>query len=537
MAKMDPLLYTPFNRKFNRRRFLKYSLAGGSAAAAMSLGMPAFAQSASGGTMVVLGHQEVAGLSPQDHGPTIQAVVIYNIMNPLFHINHLTELEPILAESYTVAEDGLTYTFKLREGVLFHNGDELTAEDVKYTFDFYSDPTSLIANDFLGMESTEVLDRYTVQVNMASVNAGFLSIAGETPIVNAAYHQEVGEDVFRTAPIGTGAFRLSEWRAAEFTELTAFEDHFRGRPALDGYRLEVVPEPSVRYIALLTGEADSSAWPLLVEDSVEFESEPGFRVYRTLANSVKHILLNNQLPQLSDKRVRKAMMHALDRQRIIDDLWDGAAEVAHSNLSPKNAFYYNPNLPQYDFNPAQARAMLDEAGWVEGSNGIREKDGIPLSFTCTTITGDQARRPIAELSQIFLRDVGIDMQLAEAPISTILASLRESNMDSSLFNWTYGSTPEPDPSSILRSDGGNNFNSFRNEEMDALIDQGLTTVAPEDRLPIYHRIQEIFVEEVPCLYLQFDEWINVFSPDMQDLPEEALSGDPLYFRANEFSKG
>jgi len=129
------------------------------------------------------------------------------------------------------------------------------------------------------------------------------------------------------------------------------------------------------------------------------------------------------------------------------------------------------------------------------------------------------------------------MQLAEAPISTILASLRDSNMDSSLFNWTYGSTPEPDPSSILRSDGGNNFNSFRNEEMDALIDQGLATVAPEDRLPIYHRIQEIFVEEVPCLYLQFDEWINVFSPEMQGTPEEALGGDQIYYRANEFSKG
>ncbi|MEM6427776.1 MAG: ABC transporter substrate-binding protein [Deinococcota bacterium] len=537
MAKSDSLLYTPFNRRFNRRKFLKYSLASGSAAAAMSMGMPAFAQSADGGTMVVLGHQEVAGLSPMDHGPTVQAVVIYNIMDPMFHINHLTELEPVLAESYTVSEDGLTYTFKLREGVLFHNGDELTAEDVKYTFEFYSDPSSTIASDFLNMESIDIIDRYTLQVNMSDVNAAFVTFAGATPIVNAAYHQEVGEEGFRTAPIGTGAFRLKEWRAAEFTELEAFPDHFRGAPSLASYRLEVVPEPSVRYIALLTGEADSAVWPLLVEDSQSFDNEPGYRVVRTLANSVKHILLNNEVPQLSDKRVRRAMLHALDRQRIIDDLWNGAAEIAHSNLTPKNAFYHKTDLPQYAFDPAAARSLMEEAGWVEGSDGIREKDGLKLSFTCTTITGDQARRPIAELSQIFLRDIGVDMQLAEAPISTILAGLRESTMESSLFNWTYGSTPEPDPSALLRSDGGNNFNSFRNAEMDALIDEGIATVNPADRLPIYHRIQELFVEEVPCLYLQFDEWINVYSPEMQGLPDEISNADPVYYRANEFSKG
>ncbi len=527
------ILYTPISR----RQFLKYGIATGSAAFFAAQGMHAFAQE--GGTMVWLGHQEVSGLGPDDIGPTVHEAVIYNILNPLFHINYLTELEPVLAESYEVSPDGLQYTFNIRQGVLFHDGTELSAEDVKYTFDFYRDPANAtsIANNFLNIESVDTPDDYTVVVNMSAVNAAFLSNAGEVPIVPAAYHREVGEAVFRTQPIGTGGFRLREWRAAEFTELEAFDDHFRGRPGVDILRLEVVPEPSVRYIALITGEAQSSVWPLLVEDSVSLEDDAEFRVIRTLANSVKHFPLNTQLPQLSDRRVRQAMMHAIDRQRIIEDLWNDAAEIAHSNLSPKNAYYYNENLTQYDYNPATAMAILDDAGWVMGSDGVREKDGLKLSFTCTTITGDQARRPIAELTQQFFREVGIDMQLAEAPVASVLEGMRNGTMDAALFNWTYGTTPEPDPSQTLRSNGGNNFCSYRNPEMDALIDEGLTLVDPEARKAIYDRIQEIFVEDVPVLYLQFDQWINVFSTDVEGLPERVLSGDPLYYQGHEYGRG
>lgn len=530
--KPEKFIHTPLSR----RQFLRYSMAGSAAAWLAAQGFPSYAQ-ASGGTMIWLGHQEVAGLSPNDSGPTVQYSVITNIINPLFMVNHLTELEPILVESYEVAPDGLSYLFKLREGVRFHNGQELTAEDVKYTYEFYSKEGNTIASRFLGMRDVDVVDKYTVRVNMDTVNASFLSIATETGIVPAAYHAEVGEDIFRTAPIGTGAFKVKEWRAAEFTELEAFDDHFRGRPGLDAIRLEVVPEPSVRYIALVTGDAHANVWPLLVEDSLSFEGNPDFRLVKTFSNSVRFIPLNNKLPQLSDVRVRRAMLMALDRQRIIDDLWSGTAVIAHANLTPKNAFYFNSNVRKYDFDPDGARALLDDAGWAVGSDGIRSKDGIRLSFTCTTITGDQARRPIAELAQIMLRDVGVEMLLAEAPVASILEGLRQGTMEASLFNWTHGSTPEPDPSATLRTGGGNNFCSYSNPEVDALIDQGLQTVDPEARRAIYYRIQEIYAEDVPSLYLHYDEWMNVFSSKVQNMPEEIISPDPVFARGFELELG
>ncbi len=523
-----------------RRDFLRYSALTGSAALLVACApapagsggeaapaeAPAEAPAADmsgpkqGGTMVWVGHQEVAGLSPADIGPTVHWVMIINIHNPLVTVDENNESELVLAESVDVSADGLTYMFKLHEGVLFHDGTELTADDVAYTYNYYRNPDNgaPIVGRFTGIGSVEAADKYTVQVNMDDVNAASLTSWATVPILQSAYHAEVGEDTYRTAPIGTGPYKLKEWRPAEFTELEAFDDHFRGRPNIDVLREDIVPEPSVRMIALQTGEADSAVWPLLVEDSIYLESEPDFINFRTLANSIKHFPLNNSIPQLAEKEVRQAMMYALDRQRIIDDLWNGAAQVSHSNLTPASP-YHHTGLKQYDFNPQEAMALLDGAGWVAGSDGIREKDGTKLSFTITTITGDQARRPIAELAQLMFADVGIDVLLEEAPVATILQGMREGTMDASLYNWTYGNAVEPDPFSTLHSAGGNNFAQLNNARMDELIEDGLKVVSYAEREPYYHEIQEIFVEEQPVLNLQFDEWMNVFNSRIKGLPE------------------
>ncbi len=523
-----------------RRDFLRYSALSGSAAllvacapaapAAEGEAAPAAAADEApaaemsgpkqGGTMTWVGHQEVAGLSPAFMGPTVHWVMIINIQNPLVTVDEFNELELVLAESVDVSADGLTYTFKLHEGVLFHDGTELTADDVAYTYDYYRNPDNgaPILGRFTGIGSIEATDKYTVTVNMDSINAASLTSWATVPIVHSAYHAEVGEETYSTSPIGTGPYKLREWRPAEFTELEAFDDHFRGRPNIDVLREDIVPEPSVRMIALQTGEADSAVWPLLVEDSIFLESDPGYVNFRTLANSIKHFPLNNSIPQLAEKEVRQALMYALDRQRIIDELWNGAAQVSHSNLTPASP-YHHTGLKQYDFNPAEAMALLDGAGWTAGGDGMRAKGDQQLSFTITTITGDQARRPIAELAQLMFADVGVDVQLEEAPVATILQGMREGTMDASLYNWTYGSAAEPDPFSTLHSTGGNNFAQFNNARVDQLIEEGLQVVAYEEREPYYHEIQEIFVEEQPVLNLQFDEWMNVFNGRIKGLPE------------------
>jgi peptide/nickel transport system substrate-binding protein len=225
------------------------------------------------------------------------------------------------------------------------------------------------------------------------------------------------------------------------------------------------------------------------------------------------------------------MMMALDRQQIIDDIWSGAAKVAHSYLSPKFAFYYNPDLKQYPYDPDAANTLLDEAGWVDADgDGIRDKDGVALSFTVHVITGDQARRPIAEVAQQYLAKVGIEMEIVESPVASIMQGLLECTIDAGLWNSKFGSL-DPDPYSGLHSEGGFNFSCYSNPKMDELIEQGIQIADPDARQPLYYESQEIFVEDVPVLYIMVDDTFKIFSTDIKGLPEEALFGAEIYATA------
>jgi peptide/nickel transport system substrate-binding protein len=491
-----------------------------------------------GGTLVLMGHQEIASLSPDDMGPTVHFVMVTQIHNGLVELDENFEIQPVLAEALPdVSEDGLTYTFKLRTGVKFHDGTEFTSEDVKYTYEWYMDPenAAVNANYFTGVASVDAPDPTTVVVTLEAPNASFYGQVGDTFIVPAKYHAEIGEDEYKGKPIGTGPFKLKEWKAAEYTLVEAFDEHFRGRPHLDAVRMNIVPEASVRAIGLETGEADSSVWPLLTEDSQRLaEDTAQFTAFVTASLAVNHFPLNNKNPKLSDKRVRQAMMHAIDRQAIIDDVFRGAAQLATANLSPALADYYNPDVKQYEFDPARAAELLDEAGWALNGD-VREKDGERLSFVCTTITGDQARRPEAEIVQQMLADVGIEMQIEEAPVATILEQLRAGEMDASLFNWTYGGDDgDPDASVVLKSDGTNNFSHFENDRVDELLDLGLRETDLTKRPAYYQEIQAIVAEEVPFLFMMYWDLYNLFRNRVKGLPESALSGDPIYAKAYQF---
>lgn len=538
-------------RDFSRRQFLQYS-AGALSAALLTACAPTTAPSASeapaagsgeapaasgptrGGIIRLMGHQEVSGMGPANLGASVEQTVVYAIHNSLMLLDELHVNKPVLAESVEVAEDGLTYTFKLVQGVKFHNDADFTANDIVYAFDFYRSPENGSVNlqNFVGVESVEATDDYTVVVHMSSVNASSLIGWASTPIPQSTYHAEVGDEVYATAPIGTGAFKLVNWVPAEVVELEAFEDHFRGRPNIDGIRQEVVPDASVRAIALETGDSDAALWPLLVEDSKRLaEDTENFTVLVCPTDGIKHIPLNNKLPALAEKEVRQAMLMALDRQRIIDELWNGAAKIAHTHYSPKFPTYStndSPDTKHYDYSVDGAIALLEGAGWVPGADGIREKNGVRLSFTCTTITNDTARRPIAELAQQMLAEVGVEMLLEEAPVSAILEALPKGEMEASLFNWTYGSV-DPDPADTLLTGGSTNFCSYSNARVDELIALGVQTVVEEERQAIYAEMQEIVTEEVPMLFLQWDDWYTVFSGRVKGLPDKMEGSFYLFF--------
>lgn len=510
-------------------------VAGASPTPAPAAATPAPAEGKYGGEMIVTGHHEIASLHPDDAGPTVHWVIVTQIHNGMIELDENYQIELVLAESYDVAEDGMTYTFKLRDGVKFHDGEILDSADVKHTFEWYMNPDNAAVNATLyrNIDRVETPDNLTVVIRMKEPYAPFLVDTATTFILPEHYHGKVGKEGYASKPIGTGPFKLKEWRAAEFTTVEAFEDHFRGRPYLDLFTEKIVPEASVRAIMLETGEADSAVWPLVTEDNLRFAEDPNYTVFRTQSAAVNHFPLNNEHPILSEKAVRQAMMHAIDRQKVIDDIFLGTAVVATSNLSPALKDWYEANVKQYPYDPELAKQILEEAGWVDtDGDGIREKNGVKLSFTCTTITGDQARRPEAEVVQQYLRAVGIDMQLAEAPTATILEKLRAGEMDASLFNWTYGGgNGDPDASDTLRSDAVNNFSHYKNPRMDELLDSGVREVDPQKRKEIYSEVQKLVAEDVPFLYMMFWDWFNIFTKRIKGLPQSALNGSVLYRKA------
>ena len=196
-----------------RRRFLKQAAALGlsvSAAQALLIRNPIIVTAAPspkrGGTVRVTGHHEISSLSPDDAGPTVHRTIVMQIHNGLLEVNEHYVLDKVLAENYQAAPNGLLYTFNLRRGVKFHDGREFTAEDVKYTFEWYLNPANAAINaaNFTGVDKVEARDKYTVVVRMKEPNASFLRLAATTFIVPAHYHGRLGEKAYKTQPMGTG---------------------------------------------------------------------------------------------------------------------------------------------------------------------------------------------------------------------------------------------------------------------------------------------------------------------------------------------
>jgi peptide/nickel transport system substrate-binding protein len=484
-----------------------------------------------GGTLIVQGNQEIASLHPDDAGPTVHWVIVANIHDGLVEVDKDYRLQPILAESFEISDNGLEYTFVLRQGVLFHDGEEFTSDDVKYTFEWYADPDSaaVTGNNFVALDTVDTPDDYTAIVKLSRVDASFLLLAGPSFILPEHHHSEVGKEGYASDPIGTGPFKLREWRAAEYTELEAFDDYFRGRPNIDVYRETNVPEESVRAIALETGESDNSVWPLTAQDNLRLMEDDRFHTLRAPALSNNHFPLNNEKPALAEKEVRQAMMYALNRDRMVDDLERGLAVKATSNLSPGLELYYEPDVKDYPNDPDQAREILDQAGWLPGDGGIREKDGVRLSFTCTVITGDQRNRGKAEVAQADLADVGIEMQIQEQPVASILSGFGTGDLEASIFNWTYGgSAGEPDARTSLKTGAARNFSHYSNARVDELLDAGVATTNIEERQEIYSEIQKIVAEDVPFLYIMFWEWIEIWSKRVKGMPDSILNTTAPY---------
>ncbi|MEW9111463.1 peptide-binding protein [Cytobacillus gottheilii] len=432
-----------------------------------------------------------------------------------------------LAEEVDAAEDGLTYTIKLKEGATFHDGEALNADDVVFTYniplsDEYDGPRK---SYFEAVESVEKIDDYTVQFNMSKVDAQFPvvglgfgilpeHILGDVPI------PELGEHEFNTKnPIGSGPFKFEEWRDGEYVKVVANEDYWDGRPYLDSVTYKIVPDANAILAQLQAGDIHYYAGVAQPDvPTVEsFADAAGIRLESGLALSYTFLGLNQRMEMFQDVSVRQAITHAIDREAIVESVMAGYGEVAHVPESPLS-WAYNPDVPKFEYDVEKAKQMLADAGWTPGDDGILEKDGERFSFEVKTNQGNKVREDIVVILQQQLKEVGIEIVPQIVEFSSLIADIDPGvwNFEGIVLGWSLGT--DPDPSGIFHTkeiEAGLNFTAYSNPDLDVLMDQSLQELDKEKRKEQIGQVQQGLAEDQAYTFLYYPEEFRALPANLQ----------------------
>jgi peptide/nickel transport system substrate-binding protein len=429
----------------------------------------------------------------------------------LMRSNERLELVPHVAIDHPeVSDDGTGWTFRLREGVLFHDGVELTAHDVVFTFSvlMHPDYTGPRGGYFRTLESVEALSDYEVHFRFSEPDARFLSVSGfgilPRHLLEHVPVAELGDyRAFNIQnPVGAGPFRFVSWTRGQNLVLEAFDDYFEGRPYLDRVTFRYVSDQSAAVLQLETGGIDHMIVP--TTEIATVRQMPHVELHNTLALRYDYIGWNLRNPLFEDRRVRRALTHAIDRQEIVETLMEGYAEVTHAPVSPLMSWAYNDDVARFPYDPDRARALLAEAGWTPGPDGILRKDGRRFSFQILSNDGNVIRRDIGVIAQQYLRAVGIEVRPAQMEWGAFLERIQPPNndFDAIVLSWSMGLDPDPSPIWHSReiAQGLNNI-GFSHPRVDELSDLNVRIVDPQQRAPMLAEVWRILAEEQPYTFL------------------------------------
>ena len=413
---------------------------------------------------------------------------------------------PALAERLETP-DALTYIVHLRRGVRFHDGHELTARDVVYTFASFLDPAFVSPRKgaYRMLESVSALDDYRVRFRLREPFGSF-----PVQLVMHIVPADTG-DALRTFPIGTGPYRFIRQVPDEQVELGAFEGYWDGLPQNAGVVLRVIPDETMRGLELRKGSADLTINDVspdiaqqLGEDDLTVTTAPGV--------DYAYIGLNMRDPVLADQRVRHAIAYAVDRQAIVDHLRRGLAQPAIGILAPV-AWAFEPDVHQFTHDPGLSRRLLDEAGYPDpDGNGPRPR----LRMTLKTSTDEFFRLQAAVLQQN-LRLVGIDVDVRSYEFATFYADVLAGNVQMYTLQWVGVTDPDM-LRRVYHSDQvpPNGFNRiyYRNPEVDRAIDLATRAVTDEERRTYYSAVQKLVAEDAPYISLWYKTNLAVARPNI-----------------------
>jgi peptide/nickel transport system substrate-binding protein len=403
-------------------------------------------------------------------------------------------------------DGGMDVTWRLRPGVRWHDGVAFTSADLRFTVEAINSPdyNPESTDGFDRITSVETPDSLTAVVHYREVYAPYALqfVRGALP-----RHVLEGRDIDRAtdynrSPLGTGPYRVAEWRTGEYILLERVSDYWRGEryPAIRRLLFRFVANTNTRINQLRNGEVHVVAlepW----DRHRELVGVPGLTVHRMMGNSYEHVTLNQRkVDAFRDLRVRRALTHAIDRELIVRTMLDSLAPVIHGPIQPLS-WAFTDSVARYPFDPARARTLLDEAGWRDGNgDGVREKDGRPLSFTLITQAGFAVRENVSQAIQRMFHDVGVDMKVQLVDGTSISGLWFEGNFDAMLHWWHMPADPEL--TLFFASDRtpprGRNINYVADDSLTALLYASDRTVDRAQRRALLvaaqQRVAELAVE-------------------------------------------
>lgn len=443
---------------------------------------------------------------------------------------------PDLATDWETSQDGLEWTFNLRDDVLWHDGEKFTAEDVVYTFNEITLNKDLGANNasyFKDVKEVELVDEYTVKFLLESPVAALPAYLGFNTEIMPKHIFE-GKDPWeltsfnKESPIGTGAFKLKKYTSGQNVVLERNDDYYGDKALLDEVEYKVLPDANTHIAQILSGEL--SIFSLDDLASIDrIEAADNVDVYARDTTRFFWLILNQEIEEFQDKKLRQAILHSIDRQNIIDTVLKGYGTIADAGIAPALQEYYTDDVTRYDYDPEKAKELLAEAGWTDSDgDGIVDKDGEPLAIDFSIgIQGDL--EAVAQMVQQYLVEVGIDVTLNTLEWNTMIQDVVvDRNYEMTLNWWRYPA--DPDLTAYMHSENvqGNNIPSYKNKEMDKLLDAGAQVADIEERKEIYTEAQEFMAEELPYLFLWYPQEAQVRINELQGVPELAF-GDAIYY--------
>jgi peptide/nickel transport system substrate-binding protein len=461
------------------------------------------------------------------------AICAYNNMfDSLVGIAEDRTFEGILAESWEISEDGLEYTFHLRDGIQFHNGEPMNADAVKFSLDRVLDPAtkSPSASTLSALKETAVIDPLTVKLTLNAPYSPFLTYLSATyyggAIVPPGAVQEMGDDFGRN-PIGTGPWKFKAWASGARIDMVRNDAYVnyhsyvenKGAPYLDELSVAIIPEDDTKVLAFETGEIQVMQTP--PSEVANLQENSDYQVIvptsATAATFLEFAMVKIDPGQygaqwkapFDDVRTRQAVACAIDIDSIIKNLLFGLAIHLYGPME-SGLFAYKPEIEQYGYHydPEKAKALLDEAGWVDAGDGTRAKDGVNLEVQLWCWTDGTMER-VAQVLQNQLAQVGIAVQVQTLETGTFLATVLDSPAN---FALSGRGSPEPDVLRSLIDSDYNLITYYQDEQYLDLVTQASVVTDQTERTELYFEAQQKMLAD--CAWVPL--WSQVTAMSVRD---------------------